>query len=165
MKKIVLLISIILNIFLITVLFVLEFPKLIHNVNNNINISKEDFMNSCIECSYEKYIRNPDNYIEKNITFTGWVTDIIYESGDFVKFEISTYNKADNVPYEKLSNLEQLKVRNGFKLYEDYYSCTYERQKNEERVLVGDYITIYGIGDTIDTIPKVNVKYIKIIEE
>ena len=130
----------------------------ITNSKSNQTTSKQDekeFKASCNVYTYEQLARNPEKIKGKNVKLTGQVIQVV-------------------------ENLNSTTIMmNITKEYDVYYSGTiyivYHPQKNENKILEDDIITIYGTsqGDTTyitvlgasTTVPKVEAKYIELLEK
>lgn len=124
-------------------------------------MSKEDFIASCQEYTYEEIARDPDQYKGKNAKFTGQVIQV-QEDGDDVIMRVSiTKNEYDYGDGD--SDV----------FYEDPIYVEYTQKSNSEsRVLENDIVTLYGtlgglmtyesiFGEQI-SIPSINAEYIEI---
>jgi len=116
-----------------------------------------NFKNSCKSYTFKEIARNPDNYIDKNVVFTGQVIQVSEGLFNTNKIEIRL-----NV------------MKNEYDWYDDTIYCTYTYKNNESKILEEDIITIYGtckgstsyisiLGANI-TLPEVDIKYLTINE-
>ena len=111
------------------------------------------FKDSCQTYTFKEIARNPDNYVNKKVKFTGEVIQV--SEGWFNSVEIRM-----NV------------TKNEYDWYDDTIYCKYKYADGESKILEGDIITIYGIceGDYTYvsvfgvniTLPSINVKYVEI---
>lgn len=93
--------------------------------------SKEDFIDSCNEYTYDEIARNPNDYVGKPAKFTGEVIQVV-QNGTSVTLRV-------NITAEENSFTES-----GY-LYSDTIYVEYTtNNENESRVLEKDIITIYG---------------------
>lgn len=111
---------------------------------------KEQFVNSCEVVVYQEVERSPNSFKGKNIHIEGKIVQVLEGWFDTVTYRVAT-NK------------------NG---RDDVWYVTYSRQSDESRVLEGDYVTIYGVCNGIETyrtvlgssitIPAIKAKYIEV---
>lgn len=129
-------------------------------VEESILSDKEKFIQSCNEYTYKEIARNPHEYLNKNVKFTGEVMQVTESKGWFS--DVTTVTVLLSV------------TKNEYDFYEDNVYCTYTYSKNESKILEDDIITIYGVcegdysytsvlGSSI-TVPKVTIKYLDIHE-
>lgn len=114
--------------------------------------TKEDYINSCSTYTYKEIARNPNTYKGKRAKITGEVIQVQQDGNEVVLRVNITKN-------------------NGY--YEDTIMTGYEyADDNEDRILEGDIITLYGelygtvtytsvLGADI-TVPAVKTKYLEI---
>lgn len=116
----------------------------------------KNFKASCEKFTYKDIARNPKNYENKNIQFTGKVEQVQENS--------SLFSSAKSI----IIRLAVTKDEYGY--YDDYVYCTYTYSENESKILEDDIITVYGtctgdytyttvLGSSV-TIPSLDVKYI-----
>lgn len=109
---------------------------------------ESSFKSKCVNID-NSFARNPDNYIEKAIKFTGKVVQVIEGKDNAVDYRISWNNNADSI-----------------------FWASYVHKTGESRVLKDDKVEIWGIykgsytyksiiGAEI-TIPNVSVQYLDI---
>lgn len=126
-----------------------------YSKSETITETKQEYIASCKEYDYKELLRNPNNYMDKRVYFTGTVLDIS-ESRNEVTFRIDLYpNKIGT---------------DGF-IYVTYF----RKDKNESHVLNDDIVTIYGEFKGTEqaynlllneiTMPKVTAKYIELQTE
>lgn len=129
-------------------------------VEEPILSDKEKYIQSCNEYTYKEIARNPHEYLNKNVKFTGEVMQVTETKGWFS--DVTTVTVLLSV------------TKNEYDFYEDNVYCTYTYSKNESKILEDDIITIYGVcegdysytsvlGSSI-TVPKVTIKYLDIHE-
>lgn len=114
--------------------------------------TKEDYVKTCSTYTFKEIARNPNNYKGKRAKIVGEVIQV-QESGNEVTLRINMTRK------------------NGY--YEDTIMAGYAyANDNEDRILEGDIITIYGelygtvtytsvLGSDI-TVPAIKTKYLEI---
>lgn len=123
------------------------------NLSQQIEL-KEEYINSCQEYDYKELLRNPNNYIDKKMFFSGRVLDVS-ESGDKVTFRIDLYP-------DELGTDGHIRI-------------TYNRKDDgEPHILNDDVVTIYGTFQGTEkaynillneiTMPKIKAEYV-IIDE
>lgn len=116
----------------------------------------KNFKASCEKFTYKEIARNPKNYENKNIQFTGKVEQVQENS--------SLFSSTKSI----VIRLAVTKDKYGY--YDDYVYCTYNYSENESKILEDDIITVYGVctgdytyttvlGSSV-TIPSIDVKYI-----
>lgn len=92
------------------------------------NMSEKDFKASCESLDYEDVMRNTDNYLNKKVTVTGKVVQVVSESDDG-------------------STNSQYRVSTGDDGYGDYFDddiVLYYKRGDAPKLLEDDIITIYG---------------------
>lgn len=125
-------------------------------LNNTINkeepqneISEDEYKNKCDSYNYEDIARNPQNYKDKYMKFTGEVIQTS-EAWGTVTLRINV-------------------TKNEYGFWEDTVYATYKYSENESKILENDIITVYGIckgdktytsvlGSSV-TIPNIEVAY------
>lgn len=125
--------------------------------NNTPKISKEEFIASCENVTYKDIARNPNKQVGKNAIFTGKV----------IQAEYNAWNVTMRVDVTK---------NEYFDFYDDTMYVEYLRKSSDEdRILEGDIITMYGtvmglktyetIFGAQVTIPYLIAEYIDILSE
>lgn len=112
--------------------------------------SEEDYKLSCQNYTYEELARNPENYKGEKIALRGEVIQVL-ESGKNVELRVNMNNEYDQTVY-----------------------ILYTLKSNEGRILENDIVKIYGTFEGLITyesvfgakitIPRIDAKYIEIIE-
>jgi hypothetical protein len=121
-------------------------------------VSEEDFRASCETLDYKSLLRNPDEYIGKNVTVTVKISQVLSETyGDEKYYRCYTDDSGS-----------------GF-YYDDEYYIADDRYDGTPKLLEDDIITIYGtyegietitraIGGTSDEVPQISMKYVTLVE-
>lgn len=120
------------------------------NTEEDPQISEEDYKTMCNSYNYKDIARNPNNYKNKHMKFTGQVIQTSEMWGTVIIRVNVTKNEYD--------------------FWEDTVYATYKySDENESKILEDDIVTIYGIcegnktytsvlGSSV-TIPSIEVKY------
>lgn len=114
-------------------------------------ITKEEFIDSCVEFVYREVERDPDAYKDKNTKIKGKVVQVVESFGT--------------------TTLRVATASNG---YEDVWYVTYKPASGEKRILEDDTITVYGVCSGIKsymgllgnqvTVPAMKASYIDVKE-
>lgn len=118
---------------------------------------EQSYKENCKSYTYKEVARNPSNYIGEKVVFTGEVIQIQEGYSNNITLRINV-------------------TKNEYDFYEDtiYVEYTYP-SSTSSKVLEGDIVTFYGdfkgeetylsvLGSSV-TIPKVEAKYITLVEE
>lgn len=119
-------------------------------------ITEEEYKKNCKKYEYKDIARNPQNYEGKLVTFDGEVIQVLEGYFNTVNFRINV-------------------TKNEYDFWEDTVYCSYTYSDNESKILEDDIVTLYGecegtttytsiLGQKI-TVPKINIKYIELIQE
>ena len=129
-------------------------PTIEEEIEEEPKISKEDYMKSCQEISYEKLARYPDKYKGTKVKLTGEVIQVIESSW------------TDSI------NLRVNVTQDEYGYWDDTVLVDYTYKTEGVKILEDDIITIYGTSDgeytytsTIGasvTLPYIKGKYIEI---
>lgn len=130
----------------------IEEPTIEEEIEEEPKISKEDYMKSCQEISYEKLARYPDKYKGTKVKLTGEVIQVIESSW------------TDSI------NLRVNVTKDEYGYWDDTVLVDYTYKTEGVKILEDDIITMYGqsegtesyesvLGATI-TIPYVTAEYI-----
>lgn len=122
---------------------------------NNIQptISKEEYIEKCVEIHYDDVARNPNNYMGEYAIFTGEVAQV-QENGNSIVLRMNV-------------------TKNEYGAWEDTLWIEYKRKsENESRILEKDVVTVYGIMNGIKSytgvlgnqisIPYLKAEYVEI---
>ena len=115
--------------------------------------TKEDYMNSCATYTYKEIARNPNSYIGKRAKIVGEVIQVQQEGNEVV--------------------LRVNMTKDQYGYYDDTIMAGYAyADENEDRILEGDIITIYGelygtitytsVLGTDVTVPAIKTMYLDI---
>lgn len=100
--------------------------EILNNADNQGIISEEDYKASCVQMPpYAELSRNPNTYINQNITCTGQVIQV-QEDGNTITLRVNV-NKNEYGTWEDTCYVEYVK-----------------KTENESRILENDIITLYG---------------------
>lgn len=117
---------------------------------------EDEYKENCKKYEYKDIARNPQNYEGKLVTFDGEVIQVLEGYFNTVNFRINV-------------------TKNEYDFWEDTVYCSYTYSDNESKILEDDIVTLYGecegtttytsiLGQKI-TVPKINIKYIELIQE
>lgn len=115
-----------------------------------VEISKDDFIASCVEHTYDDLARYPDKYKNDHVKFKGKVMQVLESGNNYIEMRI-------NVTQGKYS-------------WDDTIYCAYNYSNDEAKILEDDIITFYGtyngtvtytavLGNKI-TVPCVIIQFI-----
>lgn len=123
-------------------------------------VSKDDFKNSCESISYKDLLRNPDDYIGKNIKIDLKISQVGISGGLF-----------SDVEYMRAYSNDEYDLWMG-----DVYVLTDGRTDDNTKILVDDIISVYGtftgntefelaLTGTTEEYPVIDIKYMDLIGE
>lgn len=124
------------------------------------SISEDDFKNSCESLSYKDLLRNPDDYIGKNIKIDLKISQVGISGGLFSDTE-----------YMRAYSNDEYDLWLG-----DVYVLTDSRTDDSTKILVDDVISVYGtftgltefemaLTGTTEEYPVIDMKYMVLIGE
>lgn len=116
---------------------------------------EEEYKKNCKKYKYEDIARNPQNYEGKLVTFDGEVIQVLEGYFNTVNFRINV-------------------TKNEYDFWEDTVYASYTYSDGESKILEDDIVKFYGecegtttytsiLGQKI-TVPKINIKYIELIQ-
>ena len=119
-------------------------------------IAQDDFKASCIEISYEELARNPENYKDQRMVFTG---------------EVIQCEEIYNTEYYARVNV----TADEYGFYSDTIYVTFNIPEGADKILEEDIVKLYGIcqgfvtyttifGEQI-TIPSLDAVYVELVKK
>lgn len=122
-------------------------------------ISEADFRTSCEALNYKDLLRNPENYIGKNVLITVKISQVLGGSSGRNKY-YRCYSDTSGYGY----------------YYDDEYYIQDDRYDSAPKLLEDDIIAVYGtyegietitraIGWTSEEVPRIVMRYVDLIEE